>query len=103
MNKFSLTLFYYRVSALAFISQYGLSQVLITPVCCGAFVELAADFPGEREWRQKPINTSLVIFHSLSVAQSQSAPPCAQDKDFNEENAPGLRTVLISCAVSSAN
>lgn len=103
MNKFSLTLFYYLVSALAFISRYGLSQVLITPVCCEAFVELAADSLGERESRQKPINTSLEIFHSLSVAQSQWAPSRAQDKDFNEENVPGLHTVLISCAVSSAN
>lgn len=103
MNKFPLTLFYYRGSALAFISQYGLSQVVITPVCRRAFVALAADFPGEGESRQKPINTSLVIFHSLSVAQSQSAPPCAQNKDFNEENVAGLHTVLISCAVSCAN
>lgn len=47
MNKFSSTLFYYRASCLAFISQYGLSQVLIMPVCCGAFVELAADILGE--------------------------------------------------------
>lgn len=47
MKKFSLTLVYYWASSLAFISQYGLSQVLIAPVCCGAFAELAADILGE--------------------------------------------------------
>lgn len=38
---------------------------------------------------EKSINTSLVIVHSLSVPQSQSALSCVEDKDFNEEHHTG--------------
>ncbi len=53
-------------------------------VLYAAFLALtAAIFQIGSHW--KSINTSLVIVHSLSLPQSQSALSCAEDRDFNEE------------------